>query len=510
MAAVVLSHRPRIVGDLIALAGNWEGLLGSKPAAAGSPSGRWVPSWSDPAARTASAPEPDAAPGVVRATDSDSAPEGDAPGPDATASYPKTPFPDDLPLIPPTYPPPSMPRFAPGNTPGYALSDAGASPPVQSPDRVPAGPARSQDPGETIVPWRSGPAQPSNRLGRERPFVPDAPIQAGPLPSHQLLPCEGSEVVARVGGEVILGREVSRGMAEVRAQNKDRMPPEALEAEIRKLMQKRLEQRIQQKLLYQDAKRKAPAEGLKRIEEMIAKDFEEKEIPRLMKESRAASRRDLEDLLARMDLTLEMQKREFIEGGVASLWLREQVKPNEDVGHGEMLSCYREHIAEFETPARARWEQLMIRKGFDPGSAYAKLCQMGNQVLGGASFAEVAKAGSDGPTAKGGGGRDWTTQGSLVSTPLDRAIFSPALQPGQLSEIIEDEQGFHIIRIVERQDVVRQSFKEAQVAIREKIRKRRQSDAMAAFLAQLRKQTPVWTAFDAQTAVQSPSGFRAF
>lgn len=316
--------------------------------------------------------------------------------------------------------------------------------------------------------------------------------------------------MAKVGRDVILGREVSMGVAEIRAKNKDRVPPEALEAEIRKIIQKRLEGRIEVKLLSLDIRRKAPPEALKQSEDWAGKLFEEKQVPAFMKDMGAASRRDLEDLLQGMGVTLEMQKREFIEGFVANQWLRAQVKPNEDVGHEEMLIYYREHLADFETPGRARWEQLTVRKGFDRAAAYAKLCQMGNQVLGGVSFAETARAGSDGPTAKEGGVRDWTTQGSLVSTVLDRAIFAPALQPGQLSEILEDEQGFHIIRIIERKDTVRQSFKDAQVAIREKIRTRRQSDARAAFLAQLRKQTPVWTAFDAQTAVQSPSGFRAF
>jgi len=186
------------------------------------------------------------------------------------------------------------------------------------------------------------------------------------------------------------------------------------------------------------------------------------------------------------------------------------VKPNEDVGHEEMLSYYREHMAGFEQPGRVRWEELMVRKGLNPRQSYEKLCWMGNQVLGGAPLAEVAKKYSDGPTSLRGGARDWTSQGSLVSKPLDKAIFSPALTPRELSQIIEDEQGFHIVRVVQRQDAVRKPFEEAQVEIRAKIRAQRESDAKVALLARLRKETPVWNALERDSEIASPSGLRVF
>jgi hypothetical protein len=399
--------------------------------------------------------------------------------------------------------------------------------PQWGPDRYPQTPFDDETP--VGIPAGSGPAagpgprpsagpteRPQPQLGRppestlERPLLSDAPIQAGPLPTERLIPCEGSEVVARVGGEVILAREVSMGIAEFREQNKDRMPPEALDAEIKKVMQKQLESRVEQKLLYLDARRKAPAESFKKVQEMIAKEFESKEIPRLMKDTQAGSRRELEEKLRRLGITLEMRKRGFIEAVLAYQWLREQVKPNEDLGHGEMLSYYREHIAEYEQPGRVRWEQLMVRKGLNPREAYDKLCWMGNQALDGAPLAEVARKYSDGPTASRGGARDWTGQGSLVSKPLDKAIFSASLSAGNLSRIIEDEQGFHIVRVVERQDSVRKPFLEAQVEIREKIRAQRDSDAKLAFLARLRKETPVRSAFETRSEIASPSGLRVF
>ena len=73
---------------------------------------------------------------------------------------------------------------------------------------------------------------------------------------------------------------------------------------------------------------------------------------------------------------------------------------------------------------------------------------MGNAVLRGASFAVVARRESNGPRAEDGGRYDWTNQGSLASEKLDHAIFS--LPVDVMSDIIEDQFGFHIVRVVER------------------------------------------------------------
>jgi hypothetical protein len=152
-------------------------------------------------------------------------------------------------------------------------------------------------------------------------------------------------------------------------------------------------------------------------------------------------------------------------------------------------------MADFEFPARARWEQLMAN--FDHFSsrqeAYRAICEMGNEVLRGADFAAVAQARSQGPTASKGGQHDWTSKGSLVSKEIDRAIFS--LPVGRMSQVIEDSKGFHIIRVIERTDAGRKPFLEAQVEIREKLRDESIKSQKDEFLAKIKERTPVWTVF---------------
>ena len=75
-----------------------------------------------------------------------------------------------------------------------------------------------------------------------------------------------------------------------------------------------------------------------------------------------------------------------------------QIKRDDEITPDQMVAYYRQHLDEFTTPDRVKWEELMVRLEKYPSSeaAYAALARMGNQVLAGANFADVAKAASDG------------------------------------------------------------------------------------------------------------------
>jgi parvulin-like peptidyl-prolyl isomerase len=181
-----------------------------------------------------------------------------------------------------------------------------------------------------------------------------------------------------------------------------------------------------------------------------------------------------------------------------------------EVSHNEMVEYYQAHRKDYEQPARVRWEQLRTHFERFPSkeAAYARLAEMGNDVLRGVPWDQVARASSHGATAKEGGRRDWTTQGSLTSQVLNQALFS--LPPGAPSPILEDERGFHIVRVVERQEAGCTPFRDAQLKIKEQIEKERREKAVQEYYAKLRKETLVWTVFDdpqtAQRFAQSIKG----
>lgn len=76
--------------------------------------------------------------------------------------------------------------------------------------------------------------------------------------------------------------------------------------------------------------------------------------------------------------------------------------------------------------------------------------QLYEQATGGADFGQLARTSStDTTTAATGGQLGWFTQQELAP-PLAEAAF--ALQPGEISQPVQTEFGWHIIQVLERQD----------------------------------------------------------
>jgi parvulin-like peptidyl-prolyl isomerase len=71
------------------------------------------------------------------------------------------------------------------------------------------------------------------------------------------------------------------------------------------------------------------------------------------------------------------------------------------------------------------------------------------QIQGGADFAQIAQQSSrDTVTKANGGDLGWFARGTLVSKEVEDAAF--ALQPGQLSAVVQSAFGYHIIQMLER------------------------------------------------------------
>jgi parvulin-like peptidyl-prolyl isomerase len=337
----------------------------------------------------------------------------------------------------------------------------------------------------------SGPASFSNPA----PPADDAPARPA-APPHKAKPFKGGQIVARIGGQVVLAAEVMEGVHETLEANKNRIPPSQLETARLLLMKRNLDKLIDTKLLFAAAKRVIPEENFPKVEEQLAKHFEEDRLPQLMKMTKSHSVAELEEKLEEFGSSLAQQKRKFGERALAQQWLQQNVRHEEEVGHAEMLAYYRDHIADYKFEATARWEELAVRfdKFSSKAEAYRALAAMGNEVFQGADFAEVAKARSQGVTADEGGQYDWTTRGGLVSEELNKALFT--LPVGQLSPIIETRTGFHIVRVLERRAAGRTSFVEAQVEIKKQIEQERKQKRIDEYMAQLREETRVWTMFD--------------
>ncbi len=310
------------------------------------------------------------------------------------------------------------------------------------------------------------------------------------------LSLDGEQILARVGGDVILLGDVLPYANQVIKENAEQIPPQYQDRIRWQLIRQRVDQLVPNKLILADAKRTIPPEGLENIQTQLNEAFEKHEIPSMMKKLKVTTRAELVDKLREMSSSLAQQRRDFTERTMAGQWIRQKIDVDEEITHVEMLEYYRDHLKDFEFPSKARWEQVSVAYGAkrNRNEAYRELCRLGNLVQDGSVLADVAKEFSDGSTAGTGGSHDWTTKGSLVYEELDKAIFT--LPVGYLSPIIEDRNAFHVIRVLERREAGRTSFLEAQVEIRKQLREGRHNAEVAKFLEKIRSSYSVWTIFD--------------
>ncbi len=266
---------------------------------------------------------------------------------------------------------------------------------------------------------------------------------------------EGAEIIAWVGSMPILAADVlyeANRQIEMRiAQNPGVHVEQKDIAKARvNYMRMSLTRLIETKLIYLEAARNVPADAIPKIEKSFNDNFEKSFMRKLMESEGCGSRGELEAKYRRYGTTVESFKRMTFESNFAARWMEDHVKSDDEITHQDMLTYYTEHHVDYEKPRRARWEHLLARfdKFGSKTEAFAAIAQWGNEVLSGASFAEVAKAHSQDLTADDGGVHPWTNEGSLRSTELNKALFE--LPVDKLSQIIEDSRGFHIIRVIER------------------------------------------------------------
>jgi parvulin-like peptidyl-prolyl isomerase len=299
-----------------------------------------------------------------------------------------------------------------------------------------------------------------------------------------------------VGDQPILAGDLLGQVNQIIEANKDKIPEHQMDEIRETVIKQALKSAIETKLLYLDFLRTVPADKIPEIEKNVLEQYDKSQLEQTIASAGVGSAAELDAKLRSYGSSLSKMKRSFAERVMASEMLKRNVTKQPEVTHLEMLDYYREHADSFAIPAQTRWEQLMVRFDKSPSKAEAwiAIAQMGNAVLGGAPFAAVARRSSHGFMAQEGGQHDWTTKGSLKSTVLDEAIFSLPLD--RLSQILEDEDGFHIIRVIERRETGRVPFTEAQVDIKEKLIESKKQDDGKAYLERLRKQTLVWTVFD--------------
>jgi peptidyl-prolyl cis-trans isomerase D len=146
-----------------------------------------------------------------------------------------------------------------------------------------------------------------------------------------------------------------------------------------------------------------------------------------------------------------------------------QLKQNVPVTDDELKAIYQQNISQYEVPDRVHAEHILLTTVGKTDAEVAEIKKTAESVLAqakksGSNFEDLAKKYSEDPGSKAkGGDLGWLVHGQTVPE-FDKAAFS--LPKGGVSDLIKTQYGFHIIKVLDKENAHTKPFDEVKDAIR--------------------------------------------
>ena len=120
---------------------------------------------------------------------------------------------------------------------------------------------------------------------------------------------------------------------------------------------------------------------------------------------------------------------------------------NIEIDESQVEKMYDDYVASVSGREERRASHILIQTGEDKAAAQIKIESLKKELEEGGDFAELAKKHSQDPgSATRGGDLDWVALGDMVK-PFEKTLF--AMEEGSVSEVVETQFGYHIIKLVE-------------------------------------------------------------
>ncbi len=199
----------------------------------------------------------------------------------------------------------------------------------------------------------------------------------------------------------------------------------------------------------------------------------------------------LEDFIKTMaqhDHSLEQIKEDMRERLARNRFMETQWAGKINVTADDARKYHDEKPEQFKIPEQVRVSHILIKpeQGADPNEALArartKIEGLLKQIKDGADFAELAKENSDCPSAPEGGDLNFFPRGKTTPA-FEKVAFE--LQVGQISDVVETEYGFHIIKATDHEDPTDVTFEQAKEKIIEQLTAEKQSEFADEYLKKL-------------------------
>lgn len=252
-------------------------------------------------------------------------------------------------------------------------------------------------------------------------------------------------VVAVVNDEAITQGELDSILRPLYEEYSQQYQGQELYKKLGEVRHKLLSQLIEDRLVYQEAKKQGIEADQEEIDAQIndlRKRFPDEEAFQLSMQQQGLSVSALEDRLRRQLMIRQLHDKE--------------IRAKVVVSPLEIDEYFQKHPEEFAQKLSIRIRSMTVKKsdesrikGLKDEEAWQKIENLREQIIEGGDFEKLAKENSQDPHAEKGGLGDWLTQGSMIPE-IDAIIFN--MKKGEVSEVIETPIGYHFFRLEQKRE----------------------------------------------------------
>jgi len=296
-------------------------------------------------------------------------------------------------------------------------------------------------------------------------------------PVKEQLKTSPSDPMVKVNGTTITRLELDRAVKVMLAQNQMQQP---LDPEIMKQAQEAaLEQLTAAELLYQEAAKLEPKDLEKQVAEKVAQN-----------RAKFGSDAEFEKALSGVDMTTKDMRDFTRKDIVISNFIETQFADKVTVSDLEARKFYDDNQDKyFKKPESARASHILIGSDEkiapeDRKKAKEKAEALLKRIKGGEDFAALAKSDSTCPSSSQGGDLGSFGRGQMVPA-FEKAAF--ALKPGETSNVVETQFGYHIIKLTEKHEASTEKFDDVKGKIVEFLKREKVQKGISSFVSNLKK-----------------------
>jgi parvulin-like peptidyl-prolyl isomerase len=274
------------------------------------------------------------------------------------------------------------------------------------------------------------------------------------------------------------------------------LPPEQRTAAQVEIFNRELQRLVEREVILQDAYARFKGPGAKyldKLKEAANKEFD-RQVKTMKSKANLKTDTELRNYLRAQGLALEGMRRQYERNFMAMQYMRGRIELSYEhrVTPDEVREYYDKHPEEFQVQDSVQWQDVFIDAGKYPNRQAAR--QLAERVVQlakeGQDFAKLSLQYDNGDSSYRNGEGYGRRRGEVRPPEAEAVLFQ--LKDGQVGPVVEQANGFHVVRLVKREYAGRMPFDEkVQLRVRDKLKEEVANREYKRILAEMKRNATI-------------------